>query len=304
MHDDIERFLIQGQAIGWAPSTLDNYRYLLGLVEDFLARRGCRRCADVGRPDLEAFMADIAASHSRSTVVRTAGLLRRFFGWLLDQGRVITDPSLGLPLPDDGEEELPDAPLAEAEVAAIIDSLPRATVFDLRHVCLLELLYGCGLRISEAMTLDLADIDLTRCTVLIRESKHGQTRVVPLPKTARGALQAYLSLRRTLVRGPDAGALFLTEHGRRWRTPSVYHFFSDLNERSGPDGRRLHPHLFRHSIAVHLLRGGADIRYIQAFLGHASLDTTKIYLRLVPGHLKADYDKAMPEIETGLPDRP
>ena len=83
---------------------------------------------------------------------------------------------------------------------------------------------------------------------------------------------------------------------------SVYPFFEQLNVARGPDMQRLHPHLFRHSIAVHLLRGGADVRYIQEFLGHADLDTTKIYLRLVPGHLREDYDAAMPEIEVGLED--
>ena len=81
---------------------------------------------------------------------------------------------------------------------------------------------------------------------------------------------------------------------------SVYNFFTKLNEARGPSARNLHPHLFRHSIAVHLLRGKADIRYIQELLGHADLDTTKHYLRLVPGHLREDYDAAMPDIATGL----
>lgn len=201
---------------------------------------------------------------------------------------------------DNGEEDLPEAPLSEGEVAAIIDGLPRASVYDLRHVCLLELLYGCGLRISEAIALDLADINLHRRTVLIRESKHDQTRVVPLPTTAKGVLQTYLSLRKTLVVGPDRGALLLTQQGQRWKSASVYGFFKMLNWKGVAKGRPLHPHIFRHSIAVHLLRRGADIRYIQQFLGHAQLDTTKIYLRLVPGHLKEDYEKAMPDIEVGL----
>ena len=184
-------------------------------------------------------------------------------------------------------------------MAGIIDGLPRASVYDLRAVCLLELLYGCGLRISEALNLDLDDLDLHRRTVLIRESKHDQTRLVPLPRTAKSSLQAYLSLRKALVIGPDRGALFLTQQGRRWAIGSIYVIFRRLNDQGLCAGRTLHPHIFRHSIAVHLLRRGADIRYIQQFLGHASLDTTKIYLRLVPGHLKEDYEAAMPEIEVG-----
>jgi len=233
---------------------------------------------------------------AKSTRSRTAALLGRFFGWLQDQGRILRNPAKGVPVPDDGEADLPEPPLSEAEVAGIIDGLPRASVFDLRAVCLLELLYGCGLRISEAISLDLQDLDLHRRTVLIRDSKHHQTRVVPLPKTAKTALQAYLSLRKTLLAGPDRGALFLTQQGERWKKGSVATFFNVLNWKGVCPGKSLHPHIFRHSIAVHLLRRGADILYIQQFLGHASLDTTKIYLRLVPGHLKRDYEEAMPEI--------
>ena len=98
----------------------------------------------------------------------------------------------------------------------------------------------------------------------------------------------------------DHGALLVSQYGQRWKRMSVYNFFTKLNEARGPSARNLHPHLFRHSIAVHLLRGKADIRYIQELLGHADLDTTKHYLRLVPGHLREDYDAAMPDIATGL----
>lgn len=301
MQDEIERFLAQGHATGWKQATLDNYRYILAGMVTFLAQRGCRRFADVTRPDMEAYMAHLAAEGvAKSSRLRAATLTRRFFDQLQDQGTIVGNPAKGMPVPDDGEEDLPEPPLSEEEVAGIIDGLPRASVYDLRAVCLLELLYGCGLRISEAINLDLDDLDLHRRTVLIRESKHDQTRLVPLPKTAKAALQAYLSLRKTLVVGPDRGAVFLTQQGRRWAMGSVYGFFKMLNWKGVCPGRSLHPHIFRHSIAVHLLRRGADIRYIQQFLGHASLDTTKIYLRLVPGHLKDDYDGAMPEIDVGL----
>ncbi len=296
---DVERFLVQGQATGWRPATLSNYRFLLLLLTRFLALRGCRRSADATRDDLDAFLLDLREEgYLKGSRVRCATIVVRYFTWLQDHGRVLVHPAKALPMPDDGEADLPKPPLSEAEVAALIDSMPRATIYNLRNVLLLELLYGCGLRISEALHLDLVDIDLGRRTVAIRESKHGQSRVVPLPNTAKAALQTYLSLRRTLLRGPDHGALFLTQYGTRWKY--AYGLFNDLNA-CGVVGVRLHPHLLRHSIAVHLLRRGADIRYIQAFLGHACLDTTKVYLRLVPGHLKEDYDRAMPEIEVGLP---
>ena len=225
----------------------------------FLAQRGCRRFADVTRPDMEAYMAYLGTEAvAKSSRLRSATLTRRFFERLQDQGTIVGNPAKGMPVPDDGEADLPAPPLSEEEVAGIIDGLPRASVYDLRAVCLLELLYGCGLRISEALNLDLDDLELHRRTVLIRESKHDQTRVVPLPKTARTALQTYLTLRKTLVAGPDRGAVFLTQQGKRWAMGSVYGFFKMLHWKGVSPGRRLHPHIFRHSIAVHLLRRGAD----------------------------------------------
>ena len=106
----------------------------------------------------------------------------------------------------------------------------------------------------------------------------------------------YLCLRRELLKGPDTGVLLLSNTGKRMATWYMQRWLAAL---SGQLGFRVHPHLLRHSIAVHLLRRGADIRHIQQFLGHADLETTKIYLRLVPGHLREDYDKAMPVLLAG-----
>jgi len=294
-------YLDHGRALGWADATVTNYRHHLGVSLTYLLGRGCAGPADVSPADLDALMIHVRElGRAKKTRVQLAILLKQFFGWLHGHGRVVVDPSLTLALPDDGEEDLPDPPLSEEEVRALFDALPRRTVYDLRNACLLELLYGCALRIGEAIALDTADIDLARRVVVLLACKHGQDRVVPIMGTAQAAVQDYLAVRRTLLKGPDHGGLLLSQYGKRLAQPSVYGFFDDLNRRRGPDARHLHPHLFRHSIAVHLLRAGADVRYIQQFLGHGSLDTTKIYLRLVPGRLKEDYDRAMPEIATGL----
>lgn len=127
----------------------------------------------------------------------------------------------------------------------------------------------------------------------MREGKGGKTRMLPLVEGTRVAAEAYMGLRRELLRGPDHGALLLAHDGRRLGG----HWMQSWMRRAGPRlGFEVHPHLLRHSIAVHLLRRGADIRHIQEYLGHARLDTTAIYLRLVPGQLREDYDKAMPPL--------
>lgn len=293
----VDRFLTQGQAQGWAAATVSNYRHFLASVVTQLQQQGCARWADVTPADVDACAEHWAASGvANSSRLRGAVVLRRFGRWLQEQGLVLRSPARSLSLPEGGEPDLLSPPLTEAEVAGLLAGLARSSVYDLRNACLLELLYGCGLRIAEALALNLPDLDLRRQTLLIRESKHGQTRLVPLPGAALAAAQDYLALRRTLLKGPDHGALFLTQQGTRWVRAAVYGLFDRLNAQQGPGARHLHPHLFRHSIAVHLLRRGADIRYIQQFLGHSCLDTTKVYLRLVPGHLKEDYDRAMPEI--------
>jgi len=299
--DDIEAFLRNGNASGWRERTVANYRHRLGILARTLRQRGCRRIADITHDDLRAVMAKAEEDDfAVSSRIQLSVIIKQLFAWLQDQGRILRNPALGLPAPDDGEQPLPDPPLSEGEVQALFAALPRRTVYDLRNACLLELLYGCALRIAEAVDLTCDDIDLSARTVRIRDGKGGQDRLLPLMTTAGAAVKDYLAVRRTLLKGPDQGALFLTKYGTAWRRLSVYGFFDRLNEVRGPDARHLYPHLFRHSIAVHLLRGKADVRYIQHFLGHSSLDTTKIYLRLVPGHLKEDYDRAMPEIAVGV----
>jgi integrase/recombinase XerD len=297
-----EAFIDQGRAKGWAASTVRNYRRGLVLAQGFLTARGCAILADVAPADLDALLAHLLAEgRAKKSRVQIAVLMKGFFGWCHDQGLVLMNPAVTLGLPDDGEQDLPEPPLSEGAVRALFDSLPRRTVIDLRNACLLELLYGCGLRVSEAVGLRVEDIAIPERVLAVRDSKRGQDRAVPIMGTALAAVADYLAVRRTLLRGPDKGTLFLNKHGTPMRHVSVYRWFEALNAKRGDGADHLHPHRFRHSIAVHLLRAGADVRYIQQFLGHSCLDTTKVYLRLVPGRLKEDYDRAMPVIAVGAP---
>jgi site-specific recombinase XerD len=300
--DDIAAFVAHGTAQGWCEATVVNNRRRLATLARFLRRRGCRRMANVTPGDLDALLAgERDRGTARSSRVGLAVTVRSLFGWLQERGRLVSDPARTLPLPDDGEAALPEPPLSEAEVAALLASLPRTNAVQVRNACLIELLYGCGLRRGDAIGLTLRHVDLVERTVWVEDGKWGQSRLLPLMGTAATAVRDWLVMRRTLVRGPDRGHFFLTWDGKPMEAGSVAAVFRQLNARRGPEARHVHPHLLRHSIAVHLVRGGADVRHVQAFLGHASLDTTKIYLRMVPGRLKEDYDKAMPEIAVGLP---
>jgi site-specific recombinase XerD len=255
--DDFDVYLHHGRAIGWAPATMAGYQHLLRVTATFCRQRGCLRAADVSPADLEALMAvQYDEGWSQRSRLKLAILLRTTFRWLHDQGRLISDPALSLPLPNDGEEELPAQPLSEAEVQAIFASLPRASAIDLRNAAMLELLYGCGLRCSEVFALDVDDLDLSRRTLHVRKSKWGQERLLPLMGTAMAAVQDFLALRRTLLKGPDRGALFLSLLGGRVKKGVLYSVLDQLNAVRGPEAQHLHPHLFRHSIAVHLCEAG------------------------------------------------
>lgn len=290
--EDVNTYLTERQAIDLAEASVRHHRHILHQVIDFLSARGRECWANVTAADLDAFLVELMdRGLCRTSRDSFAWVLRGFGRWLTERGKVLRNPAEYLRMPQDDEIPLPPAPLSEEQVGTFFNALPLRHVVDHRNRLHLELLYSCALRNAEAVNLDLSDLDMSDRTVLVREGKGGVTRLVPMLKGTLTAASEYLALRNELLRGPDHGALLLNTHGRRL---ADYWMQGWLRRASRSLGFKVHPHLFRHSIAVHLLRRDADIRHIQQFLGHADLETTKIYLRLVPGHLKEDYDKAMP----------
>lgn len=298
---DLQAFVTYGRARGWAPSTVKIYTSRVLLIASFCRKRGCRRSADVTAADLMALMQDqLERGVAKSTRVQLATTLHYVFGWMLDAGYILRTPAKRVPAPDDGEKDLPKSPMSEIEVGSFLASLPRGSVTDIRNIAVMELLYGCGMRRGEVLRLNLDDVDLGRRVLNIHESKAGQSRILPMMHAAMVALRDYLAVRRTLLRGPDHGAVFLTFTGKRLDEPTFGAIFREINKLRGSDMPRIHAHLLRHSIAVHLVRKGADIHHVQAFLGHGDLNTTKIYLRMIPGQLAESYEQYMPEIAVGL----
>lgn len=301
--DAIHDILAQQRAEGLAERTLIGTRKTLRRWAGFLHQRGVVQVADVVAADLDAWCMDLLAQGlARGTRVNYAATVRLFCRRCHARGWTLRDPAVDLAVLDSADDELPPPPLTEQQMATVLAGLPRSTITDLRVVAHLELLYGCALRLGESLYLDVDDIDLPRQAVSVRNGKGGRDRQVPLMPGTLAAVTNYLAMRRRLLRGPDHGALLLDRQGRRLSEQSVRDLFRRLNRHLPPGVPHLHPHLFRHSLAVHFLRGGADVRHVQQFLGHASLETTKIYLRMVPGHLKEVYDKAMPIIPVTLPE--
>lgn len=289
---DIDAYVARRSAADWHPRSARGHRATLVRLATWMAQRGRRRWAAVTGDDLIAWMLDQhRRGLARNSLDAMAYTVRGFGAWLAAQGKTFRDPTTDLRVLDDDEVDLPPAPLTEEQVVALFAAIPRDGVIGLRNRLHIELLYGCGLRNAEAASLDVADLDLDARTLLVRAGKGDRSRLLPVLASTLTAAADYLALRRDLLRGPDTGILLLSNTGKRMPTWYMQRWLAAVG---GDLGFRVHPHLLRHSIAVHLLRRGADIHHIQQFLGHADLETTKIYLRLVPGHLREDYDKAMP----------
>ena len=211
-------------------------------------------------------------------------------------GLAATDPSSGV-RPPTPAKRLPKA-LPLGDVEAILDAAGAAgTTLSVRDRALLEVLYGTGARISEAVGLDVDDLDLEEGTVLLR-GKGGKERMVPVGSYARDAVGAYLVRGRSeLSDGRGAGrgvaAVFLNARGGRLSRQSAWTVLAKAAERAGVTAE-VSPHTLRHSFATHLLDGGADVRVVQELLGHASVTTTQVYTLVTVDSLREVYATAHP----------
>lgn len=201
-----------------------------------------------------------------------------------------------------GREVVALAPAATRRMCEAANS-PGPT--GARDAAIVELLYGCGLRASEAVSLDLSalHVDDPDDPYLVVTGKRGRTRAVAVPTRAREVLRAYLTVGRPPLRAAatprardDSDAVFLSVRGRRLRREDVWRIVRAVAKRAGliDDGGRVFPHALRHSCGTHLIQSGVDIRYVQAHLGHASPVTTEIYTHVTAAHLKSDFDRAHP----------
>ena len=232
-----------------------------------------------------------------SSVARAVVAVRSFHRFCAREGLVERDPSeeVGAPRVPAGIPKALDEDEVDRLLHAVTGDEPRAQ----RDRALLELLYGTGIRISEAVGLDVDDLDLDEGTLRVL-GKGSKERVVPIGRGARVAVDAYLRdgrlvLRRGRARRTvrDADAVVLNARGGRISRQSCWAIVRSAGERVGLDAR-LSPHVLRHSCATHMLDHGADLRVVQELLGHASISTTQVYTKVSPERLRAAYDAAHP----------
>ena len=234
--------------------------------------------AGAGDDDL-ARLGVVWADLAPASLARKCSALRQFFGFLVDEGLRRDDPSSGLPRPRP-RRPLPRL-LSHDEIGALFEQAEHEAADDrpesLRLLALLELLYGSGLRASELVSLPLVAVPRD-APLLVLNGKGGQQRMVPVSTRARQALSRWVAVRVAPVSGPAARLLFPSrgEKGHLTRV-RLFQILRDLALRAGLAPEKVSPHVLRHAFATHLLEGGADIRVLQALLGHADIATTQIY---------------------------
>jgi integrase/recombinase XerD len=261
-----------------------------------------KRIGDVRRIDearLVAFARELAETPScRGRALAPASLatyvatLRGFFAFLERRGDILRNPARVLELPS--TRPLPRAVLTERQARRLMNAPEAHWPLGCRDRAILELLYGTGIRVGECERLDTTDVDLSPGILLVRDGKGKRDRVVPLTGRAARVLALYLRKSRpVLVRRQTPGALFLARGGRRLQRQSIERLVR-VHSRSAGIEARVTPHALRHACATHLLRGGADVRHVQALLGHRNLNTTARYTRVEASDLRAMIEQAHP----------
>lgn len=264
--------------------SLNTYKSYCSDVQEMLSALGGQSGQDadprlVTRDDILSYLETRTSADdaiSKRTQARILSSLRSFFGWLQMEGDITDNPCDGIDPPKIGRY-LPSV-LSIDEVLSIIDSVDITKWTGCRDRAILELLYGCGLRVSEVSSIRISDIYINDCFVRI-VGKGDKERVVPMGEPARDAILKYLEVRPEPALPKFDDILFLNKSGGQLSRISIFNMVKKQALEAGIT-KEISPHTFRHSFATHLIEGGADLRAVQEMLGHESILTTEIYTHI------------------------
>ncbi|MEN3026961.1 MAG: tyrosine-type recombinase/integrase [Chlorobiota bacterium] len=289
--EQVERFIASLQHQGYSLQTVRAYRIALQQFREYLQEVWGRELPveEVGLSHLRQFLGWLhnRGLHRRSIQLKVAAV-RAFFSFARRQGWVYRNPARWLPMPRAEKPLVSIVP--QQQLQEILDSLPRRTPAERLRAAVLELLYGCGLRVGELIALRLQDVSWDRGLLHVR-GKGRRERLVPFSGKAAEALRAYLETRHTFA--PRGDWLFVGLRGGQLSQSVVYRWVRSVLK-GVPSGQQRGPHVLRHTCATHLLERGADLRAVGELLGHASLATTQKYTHVSVEHLKRVYRQAHP----------
>ena len=291
-HPSLERFLDTMWAErGLASATLSSYRSDLTDLAAFLHERQIALPA-AGADSIQAYLSDLLRRDlAVRSVSRRLSAMRQYYRWLLRNGECAVDPTAKLGAPR-LIRPLPKA-LAEAEVEALLHAPQSDDPLDVRDHAMIELIYACGLRVSELVSLQLPQMSLRQGVVRIM-GKGGKERLVPMGDAANQAVRCYLERARPqLIRGHQDDHVFVTRRGGAMTRQAFWYMLRRRAQAAGIT-KTLSPHMLRHSFATHLLNHGADLRVVQLLLGHSDLSTTQIYTHVARQRLQELHQRHHP----------
>jgi integrase/recombinase XerD len=293
MQGDIDSFLLylateRGLSTNYQLST----RASLERFDQWSSSRGVDSVTNVTPPLLSEFLIFEKKRGLTATSIKLEAVaLRIFFRFLTARRRIQSDPAEKLPLPR-LPQTLPQ-PLSQPDMAKLVAAPAGETPLEIRDRALLELLYACGLRIAEACSVRLENLDEEGGVIRVT-GKGNKTRMIPIGRAALEALRFYLTnARPKLVSPKTGGEIFISIRGHALTPARIWQLVRHYAKLAGIE-EAIHPHQLRHSFATHLLAGGADLRIIQEMLGHASIATTQIYTQVDRGQLKSVHKKFHP----------
>ena len=278
----------------YSPATVAGYRRDILQFVEFITAAGVKNCCEADTLHVR----DFAGSRRRKgisarSLQRSLSALRGFYQYLQRERQVENNPAADVTAPLTGKK-LPEL-LDVDEINHLLAAVPQDPL-KLRDHAVIELMYSSGLRLSELVSLDVGDVDLSQGQVHVL-GKGNKARYLPVGRAARKALERWLEVRAAKVKNNE-NALFISHRGRRLSARAVQQRMAQLGRELGLD-KHIHPHMLRHSFASHLLESSNDLRAIQEMLGHADISTTQIYTHLDFQHLAQVYDRAHPRARKG-----
>ncbi|MGB7069494.1 MAG: site-specific tyrosine recombinase XerD [Pyrinomonadaceae bacterium] len=273
---------------GLAKNTIESYERDLAKLSAWAAKNSFD-IVSLTRQDLREWMIDLGQTRlSAGSRHRLISAVRGFYKFLLIDGHISKNPAEDIDAPQKGFY-LPRF-LNQAEIETLLAAPDVTMGTGLRDRAILELMYACGLRVSEAVDLRIGDIDIDS-GILTCRGKGSKTRRVPIGTSAVEWLKSYLPVRRS-SQGSEIQNLFVTPLGKPINRQMIHLFIKKYAERCGLEG--VSAHTLRHSFATHLVQNSADIRSVQQMLGHADISTTQIYTHMTDAHLRRSYEKYHP----------
>ncbi len=290
---EIERFVdAMWMEKGLSDNTLSAYRRDLRQFSDWLASRQCSSLLGADPAGLQAYLGyRLSQGRSPRSTARFMSCVRGFYRYLLREGRVVSDPSIDVDSPRIGRP-LPKS-LSERDVERLLDEPDLTEALEFRDRTMLELLYACGLRVSELISLRVDQISINQGVVRVL-GKGSKERLVPVGEEALQWLRRFMAGPRSeLMRGVPSEVLFPSRRGSQMTRQAFWHRVKLYASRAGIN-KSLSPHTLRHAFATHLLNHGADLRVVQMLLGHSDLSTTQIYTHVARQRLQDLHEQHHP----------